>query len=838
MAHNDRRGQPEQSPKQRRQQGGSTSAHPAEASKLDDEQMKSVETLLDTIHVMAQALRSTATADRENQLAALAPVETTAEPAAAAFAEQLGTIRGSRAHDAIEVAQALGELDPRKDVAREARRARLRLRSAGAIPTLSFAPATSGRSVRQARGMSAASAPAPPSATAAASPQSPRTDTPRFVEAYVSQTREQGEVRLIVGWREGQDASFVRGHLFILDFWQKGIKGFTLLEPMTQGHFGREVREFIDGAHDDVTEEGARPMKESEVIALNWAQTRSLVLEALDVNTWRNTPPNSDFARYRAQTESRLLAQPPSDELQQQLEAEERRFQREGDRPYITTGMEPDETVVSWLGAWSFGDFGLAYDLLADDHPLHQQQSRKEYIDLRRQWWDTADPAGLRVTLVRDQEKRASALWVPGSAGLSLGMERKEVEAFWSLVVQESQLGGQLPELPLATISSSETGRHWYWTGYTLAHDRVVKRWYISRSRDEGAASQALKLDELGQRIREAHQQVEQITSREAPDPASEAAADALRSITGALTASLHYSDALAVQLPLDESVYQGAITDARTLGNHERAVALIERMRRRFVDEVRLHFEQGIEEYLVAEQYGRQGMAEAEASWLERAVQTMRDVAATEPSAEHLQGLGELLSRQGHFSQAETYLREAVVKDPTRALAYSDLADALMGRITGENLDDPAALPPDEQQQIAREALAVLGQASKLDRSISGLYTRMGAIYELLHQPDDSIIALEEAIRLDPADADAHYTLGAMLMDRKRYQDALPHFVTTVQLAPFALQARLSLAACYGMLDQITQATREVDAIDRIQPGLPQVAELRSYLAEQRKRH
>jgi tetratricopeptide (TPR) repeat protein len=797
--------------------------------------MKSVKTLLDTIHEMAQALRATATADRENQLAALEPVEATAEPAAATFAEQLGTIRGSRAHDAIEIAQALGELDPRKDVAREARRARLRLRSAGAIPTLSFAPAPAGKQIRQAV-TSADSTGAAPAATAAASPQPSRTDTPRFVESYVSQTREQGEVRLIVGWQEGQDASFVRGHLFILDFWQEGIKGFTLLEPMSHGRFGREVREFIGGSHDDVTEEDAKPIKSSNAIALNWAQTRSLVLEALDVNTWRNTPPHSDFGRYRAQIESRLLTQPQSDELQQQLEVEEQRFLREGDRPYITTGMEPDETVVNWLGAWSFGDFGLAYDLLADDHALHQQQSRTEYINLRRQWWDAADPAGLRVTLVRDQEKRASALWVPGSTGLSLGMERKEVEAFWSLVVHESQLGGQLPELPLATISSSDTGRHWYWTGYTLAHDREVDRWYISRSRDEGATSQTLKLDELGQRIQEAHQQVEQITSREAPDPASEAAAQALRSITGALTASLHYSDALAVQLPLDESVYQGAITDARTLGNHERAVALIERMRRRFTDEVPLRFEQGIEEYLVAEQYGRQGMAQAQASWLERAVQTMRDVVAIEPSAEHLQGLGELLSRQGHFNQAETYLREATVKDPTRALAYSDLADALMGRITGENLDDPAALPPDEQQQIAREALAVLGQASKLDRSISGLYTRMGAIYELLHQPDDSIIALEEAIRVDPADADAHYTLGAMLMDRKRYHDALPHFVTAVQLAPFALQARLSLAACYGMLDQVLQATRELDAIDRIQPGLPQVAELRSYLAEQRK--
>jgi tetratricopeptide (TPR) repeat protein len=310
-----------------------------------------------------------------------------------------------------------------------------------------------------------------------------------------------------------------------------------------------------------------------------------------------------------------------------------------------------------------------------------------------------------------------------------------------------------------------------------------------------------------------------------------------LQTITGALTSSLHYSDALVIRLPLDESVYRAAITDARTLGNHERATAIIERMRGRFADETRLHFEQGIEEYLVAEQYGRQGLTEAHASWLERAIATMREVVATEPTAEHLQGLAELLSRQGHFNQAETYLQEAAVKDPTRALIFSDLADTLMGRITGENLDDPVALTPEEQHRIAGEALAALGQAGKLDRHIPGLYTRMGAIYELLHQPDDALISLEEAVRQDPADADAHYTLGAMLMDRKRYEDALSHFITAVQLAPLALQARLSLAACYGILGQRAEANRELDAIDRLQPGLPQVAELRSQLAGQGKR-
>ncbi len=802
MAHHDRS-------VPRRRGGGPSSLG---RTQLDAEQAESVEELRHGLHAMAESLR--AAPDSAGQTAALSSLESTAEPVALAFAQLLGTIRGGEAHDAIEVAQALGELDPRKAVAYEARRSRLRLRSAGAMPS---SPA----------GAPPVSLPRQDAVQPSAPPALTTSGLPRFAAAYVSKTREQGEVRLFIGWQEGQDPNFVRGHGFQLDFWESGVKAFTLTDPMSRTRFEREVRDFLG----DVKEEN-----ESGLIAVGWVQARTLVQEALDVNTWRGTSPSADFTRYRSQIEARLLAYPTSDDRQSEIEIEERRLASVGDRPYISTKLEPEETVVNWLGAWTFGDFGLTYDLLADDHPIRLEMSRREYIGLRRQWWDQAEPSGLRVTLVREQEKRASALWVPGSA--LLNGRRKELEAFWSVILREVELGGQLAELPLATIFSAETGRHWYWTGYTVSRDQGDDRWYISRSRDEGAASQTLKIEELNNRIADAHRQVEEITAKEPPEPGSDSAAQALRTITGELTASLHYSDAMAILLPLDESVYRNALTDARTLGNHERAVALIERMRKRFADSVRLRFEQGIEEYLVSEQYGRQGMAEAEASWLERAIQILRAVAAEEPTGEHLQGLGELLARQGHFNQAETYLREAAAADPGRALVYSDLADALMGRITGENLDDQNGANPGEQERIAHDALAALGQASKLDSNIPGLHTRMGAIYEMLHQPEDAIIALEEAIRVDPADADAHYAIGNMLMERKRYENALPHLVTAVQLAPLALQARLSLAACYGMLGQMTQASRELDAIDRIQPGLPQVAELRSYLAEQRKRH
>ncbi len=62
-----------------------------------------------------------------------------------------------------------------------------------------------------------------------------------------------------------------------------------------------------------------------------------------------------------------------------------------------------------------------------------------------------------------------------------------------------------------------------------------------------------------------------------------------------------------------------------------------------------------------VAEQYASQGEEEVAMAWLDRAIATMTTVAEQERTAEHLQGLAELLARRGLAQEAELYLREAL---------------------------------------------------------------------------------------------------------------------------------------------------------------------------------
>ncbi len=778
---------------------------------LTQTQRNQIEALLKQITALAQELRGRSDAGRAAMTTLLAQAVGADEEVAQAYAERLGHVRGDDMAAAADIALAMGELDTRHEVAREARRTLVRLRSAGAKPTLTI-PAHSATPAAQA-------SPAPAAA------QAPTPRKPAFEAAWASRTREAGEINVITLWREGADADTLRPYVFLLDFWQSGVREFEIGDTIQR----REIQQMLT------------PLQSKGLpapVKIGWAQARGLVREALDINAWRGSEPGGDFARYRAQIEERLLAEPSDDALREDLRQEEERFAREGDSPLCDSNLEAEETLANWLGAWSFGDYGLAYDLLASDHPERRRQSRAEYISLRRQWADEAHPAELRLTLIREQEQRASLLWTPGApaGGLGAGVKR-DLETFWSLTLTDSPIGGQLEELPMGTLVSKVSGRHWFWTGYSMQREHTSGQWAIARQRDEGAQAQGLPVDELTKRLAEARERAEKAAQTAPQDANSPQAADVLRAVTGDLTAGLHYSDALSARLPLDESVHRNAVNDARTLSAHERAAALLERMAGRFGDDHDIRFELGVEQYLVAEQSAQAGQQEVAGAWLGRATATLLALCEDDPTPQHLQGLGELLARQGHYTQAAQRLRQGIQLDGSLATLYVDLAETLMGQATDDNLDAPAPLDEQTRGEVMREALQALRDAARLDGTLPRLFTRMGAIYEALHQHEDAIIAFEEAIHREPGDDLAHYTLGALLMARREYDRARALLEMASQLEPSSMQYRLALAACYIALGREREAAREVEILEKVAPQLPQVAELKAQLARLKKK-
>ena len=70
----------------------------------------------------------------------------------------------------------------------------------------------------------------------------------------------------------------------------------------------------------------------------------------------------------------------------------------------------------------------------------------------------------------------------------------------------------------------------------------------------------------------------------------------------------------------------------------------------------------------------------------------------------------------------------------------------------------------------------------------------------------------------------------------RREVARALPLLETAGHLNPDSVQTRLALATCYPALQRLQEGAQEIAMLERMAPGLPQVAELKATLARLRK--
>src|SRR5580765_7477318 len=137
MGHGGRRGRQGQ----KAQTGAKDREREQQAVPLTDEQGKALGDLTRQTPGIASALREARDDGREAMVERLSPITEAEEAVALAYAQALGAVRGEFASAAADVAQVLGEADDRREVAREARRSRLRLQSAGVRSDLTLPPA-------------------------------------------------------------------------------------------------------------------------------------------------------------------------------------------------------------------------------------------------------------------------------------------------------------------------------------------------------------------------------------------------------------------------------------------------------------------------------------------------------------------------------------------------------------------------------------------------------------------------------------------------------------------------------------------------------------------------
>ena len=726
-----------------------------------------VQQLLELRHRIAEELRgSTSRNQAEAALAGISSADENTQMALLrALARQLDT-------DAADVLLAVNELTANKAVRKESRRALIQLAGAKIYPSWT------------------------PEQESAAPIAAER--PPRFWKGYATRMREEGELQLVLCWELGYEYGEARMMSFLLDFWHEGVKDF-FTDTGTKRQIEAQVQELRNLFTTQVEEE-------VEIVDCTLAEGRRLVLEALDVNRWRKTIPHKDYRHYQPTVQQLVLNAPDVGE--------------DRDRTFIRPHLSPDEVVANFTGGWSLGDYGLSYDLLASNSDLLAGLTRDEWVKQRRTWADEAHPARMSPGYIREREHNQQSLWLPGSVLSSRSSTRREVEMGWSLELVNTPLSGTLPEMPMGTAVYKETGRHWFWTTYTLVQEDG--QWRISRMMDEGATAQGLPIAELEQKLKEHDERIQQITREHSPtDP------DGTRyyeEMVWRMVQAMHFDDALLVKLPFDKTIYEDAFSRAMSMRMIERSLVYAEAMADRFSN-LYTHGEDlrrlGTMQVALADQFVQFGMDGRAEHFFDLADNTIRDSLVADESA------------LGHILLGELQMQQDAYED---AIIQFELARPL-----ARNRDEEAQLEFDLGSSLLQlerfgEAASHLERVAEINPNYTGIWFNVGFVYRVQKQYAEAEAFYKRAIEQEPADERPYSELASIYMNTNRLQDAYKIVEQGISANPSSAHLKALMAAVLLEMGDRRRSRAMLEEAERINPNLEIVQSMRQALETRKK--
>jgi tetratricopeptide (TPR) repeat protein len=670
--------------------------------------------------------------------------------------------------DAADVLNALHELSPNKNIRKEARRSLIHLEGARVYPD--WSPPATDRF-----------------ATMTSSP-------PRFWKGVVTEMREQGEIQLVLCWEQGVDYNEARALVFLLDFWEEGVKDF-FTRTGTKRRIDSEMTEMAAKSADIKTADSTL------------AEGRRLIEEALSVNKWRGTTPHKDY-RHNLPIINQLVWQ-ASD------------VGEDRGRTFISPDLDAEEVAANFAGGWALGDFGLAYDLLASGSILREGLRRDEWIERRRAWANEADPGEFSISFINERDQPKSMLWVPTQVFGSHASSRKEVEIGWSLELQNTPLSGTLREMAMGTAANKETGRHWFWTSYTLAQENG--EWRIQSMTDEGANLQGLPINELQKQSKELHDRVDEIVRERQPNDAE--AQEIIREILRLVTQAMHYSDALMVKLPLDRSVYAEAVEQAQAARAIERATVYLDRMAQRFPERRGDTLRQlGVLLASLKEMYDEGSQWDRSEQFYKLAQKALRDSIAADNAPLGYALLAEMLIQHGEeveVEEAEKVLHEAEELDPSPAEAA--VIETSLGNI---------ALYRNQQDEGLKHFL----RAAEISPNYPAIWYNIGHIQYALERYEEAVDSLKRAIEVEN-DLRAYGELAAVYMELRRTVQARETLEQGLRVHPQSAHLRAILAAMLLGSGENRHAQELLEEAERINPDLEMVKTVRQVMDKHKKR-
>lgn len=701
----------------------------------------------------------------------LADIFATDEATQMALLKTLARTRDSAAADLL---LAVHELAPLKAVRKEARRALIQLAGAKVYPSWTPEPE--------------------PAAVVGVAVE----NAPRFWKGLVAEMREAGELQLTLCWEYGLEYGEARMMSFLLDFWRDGVKDF-FTDTGTKRYIEDRLKEMRQRTHMAETEAGDE--EHATFVDCTLAEGRRLLNEALEVNRWRKTEPHKDFRQ----------ALP----LVQRLVLHASEVGEDRGLTFISRGLEPDMVAANFAGAWAMGDYGLCYDLLTRDSPLLEGHSRAEWIELRRTWADEAHPTRFEIYFLTEREQGSqSGLWLPTSVLSARAAGPKEIEMGWSLQLADTPLSGTLPEMPMGTTVYKETGRHWFWTVYVV--EQQQGEWRLARLRDEGAAIQALPLDELQRRVQENDEAIQKIMREHQPnEPDAQKYFDEIVRRSWQI---LSLDDARLVRNPLDKAIYEDAYGRAMSLRAVERAAVYAEELVRRFPndpDHLNARQRLGAVQVALAERFGSLGLNEQAKHFMELGEATLRDTLSTHDPLSYVL-VAELLVSQGKEEDAEKLLleaREFAQERDAQAQIEFDLAHIAIN-----------------QERFA-EAQRYLERLAEISPNYPSLWAMLGYAHREQGNFAEAEIAFKRSMEEDPTEVRAYAELGMLYVDRNEFDKARDVFSQGIRALPQSAHLRALMAMVYIEKGDLRRAREYVQEAERLNPDLEIVQAIRELL-------
>ena len=175
-----------------------------------------------------------------------------------------------------------------------------------------------------------------------------------------------------------------------------------------------------------------------------------------------------------------------------------------------------------------------------------------------------------------------------------------------------------------------------------------------------------------------------------------------------------------------------------------------------------------------------------------DEAIAKFQEVIAQAPKCtECYNNIGTVYTRKKEYDKAEEAFKKAIEVDPNSADAYNGLANVY----NSQKKFDQAAEASAQAQKLSTGA----GGAAAGGGNASAVFNQ-GVIMWNAGKIPDAKKQFEEAVKLDPKLADAHYWLGMANLNEGKMPDAATHFEEYLKLAPsgqYAEQAK-------GILTQI----------------------------------